>query len=253
MSYLNFLLIFLIPLLTLNAFLFYKYDGREKKYTLLGITLLAVLAFLYTTPWDNYLVANGVWWYGENRILGTIGYVPIEEYLFFILQTFMTGFFTYLIWNKEQKHNIKKKTVTTRKTLKRVFIFMLLVAQSISIYMLTTTKGFYLGLILSWSLPVVIIQLLFGFNYIKLHLKTFFHSFFWPSLYLCLADCFAIANGIWSISENYTLDIKFGALPIEEAVFFFATNIMVALGLLLFLYMKEDMKTKFRINHKALR
>jgi|GEM_PF-3706060 len=74
----------------------------------------------------------------------------------------------------------------------------------------------------------------------------FFHSFFWPSLYLCLADSYAIANGIWSISPKYTLDLKFITLPVEEAVFFFATNIMVVLGLLLFLYMKKDMKAKFQ-------
>jgi putative membrane protein len=245
MSYLNFLLIFLIPLLTLNAFLFYKTKGKEKKYSLLGITLLAVLAFVYTTPWDNYLVANEVWWYGKNRVLGTVGYVPIEEYMFFILQTYMTGFFTYLLWNKEQQL-ITDKKIKPNRVLKIVCLSLLLGAEIISLYMLTTTKGFYLGLILSWCLPVVIIQLLFGFNYIKDHLKVFFHAFFWPSLYLCLADSFAISNGIWSISENYTLGLKFGSLPIEEAVFFFATNIMVTLGLLLFLYMKKDMAFKLK-------
>ena len=30
--------------------------------------VLCVVASLYTLPWDDYLVANAVWWYGEGRI-----------------------------------------------------------------------------------------------------------------------------------------------------------------------------------------
>ena len=34
-------------------------------------------------------MARGVWGYGENRVLFTLGWVPFEEYLFFVLQTLL--------------------------------------------------------------------------------------------------------------------------------------------------------------------
>ena len=51
-----------------------------------------MVAVLYTTPWDNYLVATGVWWYDPHLVAGLVlGWVPIEEYTFFILQTLAMG------------------------------------------------------------------------------------------------------------------------------------------------------------------
>jgi lycopene beta-cyclase len=42
-------------------------------------------------------VWRGVWGYGADRVIGTIGYVPVEEYLFFILQPLLTGLWLYLV------------------------------------------------------------------------------------------------------------------------------------------------------------
>lgn len=51
-----------------------------------------MIALIYTTPWDNYLVASGVWFYDPARVWNIIlGWVPLEEYIFFILQTILTG------------------------------------------------------------------------------------------------------------------------------------------------------------------
>ena len=33
------------------------------------ILLLCLVATSYTTPWDNYLVANSVWGYGASRVI----------------------------------------------------------------------------------------------------------------------------------------------------------------------------------------
>ena len=52
-----------------------------------AIVLHMVIAVSYTTLWDNYLVATRVWWYKPDLVAGfTIGWVPIEEYTFFIVQ-----------------------------------------------------------------------------------------------------------------------------------------------------------------------
>jgi lycopene cyclase domain-containing protein len=53
--------------------------------------VLALLALAYTTPWDNYLVYKGIWSYPPGRVMATIGWVPIEEYMFFVIQTALTS------------------------------------------------------------------------------------------------------------------------------------------------------------------
>jgi lycopene cyclase domain-containing protein len=57
-----------------------------------SVGAVAVIAVLYTAPWDNYIIAQGVWSYPPGRVLGpTLGFVPLEEYAFFVLQVLLTG------------------------------------------------------------------------------------------------------------------------------------------------------------------
>jgi len=42
--------------------------------------------------WDNAAVAAGLWGFDPERISGIVlGLLPIEEYLFFLLQTWVTS------------------------------------------------------------------------------------------------------------------------------------------------------------------
>ncbi len=90
MTYPLFLLLFLaIPIAAL-AFALRK-DLRAR-WWLIAVGLTILVALVYTTPWDNYLVATRVWSYAPARVWNIIlGYVPLEEYLFFVLQTILTG------------------------------------------------------------------------------------------------------------------------------------------------------------------
>ena len=57
-----------------------------------------IVAVLYTTPWDNYLVATNVWWYNPELVTGIVlGWVPIEEYTFFVVQTMMTSLWIFFL------------------------------------------------------------------------------------------------------------------------------------------------------------
>jgi len=64
---------------------------------------LCLVALVYTTPWDNLLILNGVWTYPPARVLNiTFGVVPIEEYSFFVLQTLLVGLFTLALLRRER-------------------------------------------------------------------------------------------------------------------------------------------------------
>jgi len=231
MSYAMFLLVFLVPPIIVGAWYFLKNnDNAAKKTTGYSIITLVVLAVSYTTPWDNYLVKTEVWSYGPDRVIGTIGFVPIEEYGFFILQTIITGLWYFFLQNKlglsRQAHSNKylKHTIS-------VFYFALIV---FGIYGLNQDPTRYLSLILVWALPVVLLQWLVGGQYLLKNLKLFALIVLVPTVYLCFGDAFAITDEIWLISPQQTTGIKFGPLPLEEAVFFLITNWMVAQGMILF-------------------
>jgi lycopene cyclase domain-containing protein len=93
-TYFGFLGLFLLPPIILMLVL-----GRRvlRRGHLLAIGALMLLALVYTAPWDNYLVIRGVWTFDREKIANWfIWRVPLEEYIFYLLQVAMTSLFT--IW-----------------------------------------------------------------------------------------------------------------------------------------------------------
>lgn len=94
MSYGQFLLTFLGAPIAVLAILCRRFLGRS---TVVLLLILAVAALIYTGPWDNLLVAEHVWSFNQGKVLGLlIGRVPIEEYIFYILQVAVTAL--WIIW-----------------------------------------------------------------------------------------------------------------------------------------------------------
>jgi lycopene cyclase domain-containing protein len=231
MTYLQFLILFVVFPAGLLALRYPRlaptYPGARPY---LYIPAIAVIAVAYTTPWDNYLVKSGVWWYADGAVLGTIGYVPIEEYLFFLFQPVLSGLVFY--------HAVQRigKGGNNLPLFLRVLVPVVLAAGLLAGLMaLRTSPGRYLGLILTWSVPILAIQWVVGSRILRRMSRPVWFAVAISSAYLWLADGFAINTGIWTISEQYTLGWSLFGLPIEEAVFFFVTNIMVVQGLALFL------------------
>lgn len=101
MTYGQFLLIFVgMPLVGVTA----MSVGCLKRFHIGVLAALSLVALAYTAPWDNAIVLNGVWSYGRGKVLGIVfGHVPLEEYLFYVLQVFLTGIFTVrvLAWLRD--------------------------------------------------------------------------------------------------------------------------------------------------------
>ena len=90
MKYSKFLALFLLPIVVVSGLIALPRITRRE---LLVVIVLPIIAVVWTTPWDNYLVAKGVWRYDPNKVWNVIlGYVPLEEYLFFVLQTLTMTF-----------------------------------------------------------------------------------------------------------------------------------------------------------------
>lgn len=195
--------------------------------------LLCALALIYTTPWDNYIIYHKAWWYRKDAVIGTIGYVPIEEYLFFIIQTFFTAMWTSLCSRWSINSLYLHSSDRTQFHLTRYPVILVLSTIMIIGWMkaIPATKTFYMGSILWWTLLVVILIWYMSGPYIAKRYKETIISILVPSIYLCYVDTIALRARVWHISEATSLEIfPIDVLPIEEITFFFVTNLIVSFG-----------------------
>jgi lycopene beta-cyclase len=265
MTYLQFHLVFIIPPLVLLMARLPRASAVLGPRAWWTLPAIVVIALVYTTPWDNYLVYRGIWWYGPDRVIGTIGYVPVEEYLFFVLQPLLTGAWTYEVlvrsgWGRAGAGRTatgqargegnsppdEQADAAAGIVLRSVFlplptggrplgIMLYLLAAAAGALALTYTRGVYLGLILVWAAPVLAAQWAFVARVVLRAPGAFVTAVAVPTLYLWIADRIAIGAGIWSISPEYTTGLHLLGLPVEEALFFLVTNLLVVQGVLLFL------------------
>jgi len=206
-----------------------RVDWKPYIYILINIAL----ALIYTTPWDNYLVATGVWWYEPRLVTGlTIGWVPIEEYTFFILQTAVTGLWALAV----QRTIIHEKPMEKPRPGVRLWSSILVAITWLASTILLFSgwqAGTYLTLILSWALIPVLLQTAFGADILLWHGRWLLLTILPPTLYLWLLDTVALSGGTWTIDPAQTTGWMVGVIPIEEMVFFFMTNLLIGFGMIL--------------------
>ena len=200
------------------------------------------LAVIYSTPWDNYLVANGVWWYDENLVTGRlIGYVPIEEYTFFVVQTLMTGMWILTLWRVRDLQPLSDKVQNSFRRWSILLTTILWVA-SVVVLVAGWQPARYLALILVWALIPLIIQFSYGADILWKKRAQLLLAILPATIYLWIVDAIAIYSGVWTIDPMQTLGIKIGPLPIEEMVFFLVTNMMISFGITLMIAPESTMR-----------
>ena len=244
MTYFGFLLIFLVlPILIFLPITYW--DSRKDKKgnhfrsgraVWLGIAIHVLLAVAYTTPWDNYLVATKVWSYNPGLVTGlVIGYVPVEEYTFFILETVLSGLWWWFLARRISPPRHELQT-NSRSLYIAAGILMFVWLVFTYLFFRGDPPLTYLSITLFWALPPIVIQLLFGADILWQYRRLVTLAILIPGAYLSLTDMVALQGTTWSISPSQTTGILFfGILPLEEVVFFFITNVLITFGLTLFL------------------
>jgi lycopene cyclase domain-containing protein len=243
MTYFSFLLYFVLtPAIIFTLFV----RPSRREWATLGI--LTVITYVWTTPWDNYLVGSGVWYYDPQLVANIVfGWVPLEEYLFFGLQCWMTS-----LWTLGLVRAFSRQDAQTQRVRPLAAVFGALLA--IGLFILgpsPKTEGAgvgvtdlpplpfgqwnYLVLILAWALPVIAGQAFLGYGAFRAHWQAYLLGFLVPAIYLTALDSLAIGSGTWTIAPSQSVNVFLpGGVPIEEGVFFLVTNIMVVQGWLLF-------------------
>lgn len=232
MAYLTFHFVFILPVIGLLALTLPRplagVGGPRARW---AIPLICLIAFSYTTPWDNYLVAQNVWWYGPERVIATIGYVPIEEYLFFILQPILTGLVLYQYLGRWP---LRVASALPPARWIGTGLFAGLALLGAGFLYVGWDDGRYMGLILAWACPVLALMWIYGGPLLWALRSAILAGVLPSTVYLWVVDAWAIRMGIWTISLEYSMGAVLG-LPVEEAAFFLVTNLLVVKGILLFL------------------
>jgi lycopene beta-cyclase len=210
--------------------------GRGDAFAWGALGVHALIAFLYTTPWDNYLVARGVWGYPPGRVLATLGYVPVEEYAFFLVQTLSTGLALFAFARAWGPLAIALPSPRAGAWLRGSGVAVLLALAAAGVVALGTERGTYVGLITAWALPIVAVQWAFGGDLLVARWRLVATAIAVPTLYLWVADALAIRWSIWWIDPGLTLGLRPLGLPVEEALFFLVTNVLVVFGLVIALH-----------------
>jgi lycopene cyclase domain-containing protein len=244
MTYIQFLLFFLcvpILLLGLGTWRDLRKNLRSPLWfrnlpAWLAVAIHVILAVVYTTPWDNYLVATGVWYYNPRLVTGiTLGWVPVEEYTFFVLQTILSGL--WLLWLSRRLAAQENEPSHPRRMRRGAVLGLGIIWLFSLAGLISGWKPFtYLGLILVWALPPVALQMAFGADILWRSRRLIGLALGSVTVYLGLMDSLAIRAGTWTINPAQSLNIFLGGvLPVEELVFFMMTNVLVTFGTALLL------------------
>jgi putative membrane protein len=237
MTYAEFLLIYLIlPVCALIGFSLWmrkrgEFTNIDVRRHWIGVAVLALIAFFWTTPWDNYLIARGVWDSPEERILGRLGYVPIEEYAFFVLMPLFNGVILLMLLGRGVR--VGGSCHLPRHHLRIVALCMAALAMAGGFAALMFSRGAYLGMILVWFVPPLLIQWFYDPRTLVREKRVVFLGTLVPTFYFGLADRYALANGIWEISDTMITGLHLWDVPIEELLFFATTSLLLAQGLVL--------------------
>jgi len=208
--------------------------GRRVPRRLLAATgALAIVALLWTAPWDEHLVRSGVWSYGPDRVLATIGSVPVEEYAFVILLVVLVA-----AWGMRTGRlptSVAAQAPAVLRPAARQNGALLWAAVLVAgAGLLAVAGGWrYLGLLLVWIAPPMLLQRAVAGDLLRARRLDRAVVAAPVALWLCVADRLALADGIWVIAPESSTGVLLLGLPLEEALFFFLTCWLVTDGLVL--------------------
>ena len=230
LTYLQFHAVFVVPILLLLWYLAPRYGSVRRRRSAVGIGILVTIAFGYTTPWGSYMIQRGAWWYGEGAVLLRGLSIPLGEYLFFVFKTVLVGLYLH-VRGFDPTYREGDFAAAPRIAGSVVGIAMLVGG----LYLITLGDQYlYLGALVAWVGPVVVIQWAVGGGYLVRAPRPWIEATLVPSVYLWITDRIAIGMGTWVISDQYTTGVAVLGLPIEEMLFFALAAAMTVTGLVLF-------------------
>ncbi|KAL4891160.1 phytoene synthase [Aspergillus ambiguus] len=197
------------------------------------IQALVMVSLIATIPWDSYLVRNRIWTYHPDAVTGyTLFSIPLEEVFFFVIQTYNTSLLYTILTRKLVLPAYLRESSNRQRTAGTILLLILALGGGAAVY--CGHRYTYLGLIVVWTSPWLLIQWAFSSDFISTFpRKGYIASVMIPTVFLWVVDTVSLKSGTWVIADSTKLDIQpWTAMDLEEAIFFFITNVMIVNGLI---------------------
>jgi lycopene cyclase domain-containing protein len=247
MIYAQFLLVILLPLVIAAAsFLVLRLRrsgcvnraAPPRSIAVLAL-VLPLLALIYTTPWDSWLIRNSVWGYPPGTIFGTVFGVPLEEYTFMVGTTVLTGCWTLAVAVDRTPGSARSAGNATPagslcaadpghvRHRVRAATFWLTAVVVGAAGAAVEPHALYGGSQLAWfGLPLAL-QAACGADVLRASWRLRLAGLATTPV-LWAADAVGIQAGAWFIGKDSTVGLELlGVLPLEEATFFLLVNLLV--------------------------
>lgn len=240
MTYFRFHLVFTLPLLI--ALVLPGLDTWAVPCVTGTALLVLVPVMIFTTPWDNYAAKCGIWGFSEGQFFRKIGYLPVEEYLFFVIQSAQAMALTLIVLDFGDFRSLGGVTEETRSWLLISggigFLICMVAGVFISAQWKTRSGGkwHYTWHLFFWFLPVVILQWWIAPDVLLPRWPVLLSVTVLLGTYLSWADWMAIKRNIWFFDHKQTTGLNLGGkMPWEEAAFFYLTSLLVCQSFLILL------------------
>ncbi|MES2310054.1 MAG: lycopene cyclase domain-containing protein [Verrucomicrobiota bacterium] len=236
MSYFQFHLFFNLPPLLVLLFLQRHHLPTTPELLCLGVIFVAV--GLFTSPWDNHAVKKGIWGFPRDQHSFKIAFLPIEEYLFFFIQTFLVILSVRLAFLELPSITHHLPTVLTPF---KGILALILFGGWIAIgkqwkKRSSSSRWNYTFHLFYWFAPMILFQWIIGAEIFSPLLGFLLLLSLGWGLYYTGCDLIATSQGIWHFDENQIQGWRIrGILPWEESAFFWMTSLLVAQSYILLL------------------
>ena len=230
LTYLQFHLVFSLPVLALLWYLAPRYDPTRQRRATVGIAILVAIAYAYTTPWISYMIRRGAWGYADGAVVARALSIPLGEYLFFAIQTVVVALALHRIGFDP---TFRDGDFARAPRAAGVLVGLAMVPIGLGLVRLDPSF-LYLGGLIAWVGPVLALQWAVGGGYLARTPRLWVTATLVPAAYFWVADRIAIGMGTWYLSPELTTGVAVLGLPIEEMLFFVAAGLMTINGLVLF-------------------
>jgi lycopene cyclase domain-containing protein len=237
MNYFGFHLVFNLPVLAVLGFLAKKngFGGSD------GIAMLCVLlvSVVFAAFWDTHAIRSGIWSFPKGKVSARIGVIPVEEYLFFIVQSvqavLLVHVFERMFGPMAPPRFTGAGPITTVAAV-LIALFSILAAHRSSHRFGAGTRFHYAYHLASWFVPMLLLQWLLAWQLLLPHILPILASTALLSFYLSVADVAAIQERIWVLDEKQITGHKIlGVLAWEEVAFFVIANLVLTQTYFMFL------------------
>jgi lycopene cyclase domain-containing protein len=238
MTYGSFHLLFNLPVLLL----FSLWPGQP---ILQGPQLIAALVVLaivmvFTSPWDNYAVARGIWGFPRDKYSFRIKHLPVEEYLFFIIQSVEVMLLVNLLvaagFGSPSWFQPDPASPSVGVPMTLFFIAWIVLGITARGWLKRNPRFRYTWHLFYWFGPVIIAQWILAWPILVPRLSMIVIPTLALGTWLSFADRIAIGRGLWHFDEKQITGWKLhGVMPWEEIAFFYGTSLVVAQSYLILL------------------